>query len=76
MKQVFTDKKDNRIMKQLTIIFTLLTALLLAASCSKEELPGGESTEEAGEMQTYTFSVSADLTIERGRGNPLARNTS
>lgn len=66
MKQVFTDKKDNRIMKQLTIIFTLLTALLLAASCSKEELPGGESTEEAGEMQTYTFSVSADLTIEGG----------
>lgn len=64
MKQVFTDKKDNRIMKQLTIIFTLLTALLLAASCSKEELPGGESTEEAGEMQTYIFSVSADLAME------------
>ena len=51
-------------MKQLTAIFTLLTALLLATSCSKEELPGGESTEEAGEMQTYTFSVSADLAIE------------
>lgn len=51
-------------MKQLTAIFTLLTALLLATSCSKEELPGGESTEEAGEMQTYTISVSADLAIE------------
>lgn len=51
-------------MKQLTAIFTLLTALLFATSCSKEELPGGESTEEAGEMQTYTISVSADLAIE------------
>ncbi len=51
-------------MKQLTAIFTLLTALLLAASCSKEELPGGEITEETGQMQTYTFSVSADLAIE------------
>lgn len=74
MKQVFTDKKDNRIMKQLTIIFTLLTALLLAASCSKEELPGGESTEEAGEMQTYTFSVSADLAIE-GDAEPRSPGT-
>ena len=55
-------------MKQLTIIFTLLTALLLAASCSKEELPGGENTEETGQMQTYTFSVSADLTIEGDAG--------
>lgn len=52
MKQVFTDKKDNWIMKQLTIIFTLPTALLLAASCSKEELPGGENTEETGQIWT------------------------
>ena len=51
-------------MKQLTTIFTILTALLLATSCSKEELPGGESTDEPGLPQTYTFTVSPDLTME------------
>ena len=51
-------------MKQLTVIFTILTALLLATSCSKEELPGGESTDEPGQMQTYTFTVSPDLMME------------
>ena len=45
-------------MKQLTVIFTILTALLLATSCSKEELPGDENTDEPGQMQTYTFTVS------------------
>ena len=33
-------------MKQLTVIFTILTALLLTTSCSKEELPGDENTDE------------------------------
>ena len=51
-------------MKQLTVIFTILTALLLATSCSKEELPGDENTDEPGQMQTYTFTVSPDLTME------------
>ena len=51
-------------MKQLTVVFTILTALLLATSCSKEEMPGSESTDEPGQMQTYTFTVSPDLTME------------
>lgn len=51
-------------MKQLTTIFTLLIALLLATSCSQDELPGSESTDEPGQVQTYTFTVSADLTME------------
>ena len=62
-------------MKQLTVIFTILTALLLATSCSKEELPGDENTDEPGQMQTYTFTVSPDLTMEgdaetRSAGTP------
>ena len=51
-------------MKQLTVIFTILTALLLATSCSKEELPGGESTDEPGQTQTYTFTVLPDITMK------------
>ena len=51
-------------MKQLTVIFTILTTLLLATSCSKDELPGSESTDEPGQMQTYTFTVSPDLMME------------
>ncbi len=51
-------------MKQLTTIFILLTALLLATSCIQDELPGCESTDEPGQVQTYTFTVSADLTME------------
>lgn len=62
-------------MKQLTVIFTILTALLLATSCSKEELPGGESTDEPGQIQTYTFTVSPDLAMKgdtptRSAGTP------
>ena len=62
-------------MKQLTVIFTILTALLLTTSCSKEELPGDESTDEPGQTQTYTFTVSPDLTMEgdaetRSAGTP------
>lgn len=59
-------------MKQLTVIFTIFTALLLATSCSKEELPGGDSTDEPGLMQTYTFTVSPDLTME---GDAKTRST-
>lgn len=51
-------------MKQLTVIFTILTALLLATSCSKEELPGDENTDEPGQTQTYTFTVSPDLAMK------------
>ena len=62
-------------MKQLTVVFTILTALLLATSCSKEEMPGSENTDEPGQMQTYTFTVSPDLTMEgdaetRSAGTP------
>ena len=67
-------------MKRLTAIFTLLTALLLATSCSKDELPGCESTDETEQMQTYTFSVSADPAIEgeaetRSQGTPEEQPT-
>ena len=62
-------------MKQLTVIFTILTALLLATSCSKEELPGDENTDEPGQMQTYTFTVSPAFAREgdattRAAGTP------
>ena len=58
-------------MKQLTTIFTLLAALLLATSCSRDELPGGGNADEPGPVQTYTFTVSPDLTME---GDAAARS--
>ena len=51
-------------MKLLNYIFTLITLALLATSCSQDELPGGESTNEPGQTQAYTFTVSPDLTLE------------
>ena len=51
-------------MKQLKYIFATFVVALLATSCSKEELPGSESTDEPGQPQTYTFTVSPDLTME------------
>ena len=58
-------------MKQLTTIFTLLAALLLATSCSRDELPGGGNADEPGPVQAYTFTVSPDLTME---GDAAARS--
>ena len=52
-------------MKLLNYIFTLITLALLATSCSQDELPGdGEDAPVAGQTQTYTFTVSPDLTLE------------
>ena len=62
-------------MKQLTVIFTILTALLLATSCSKDELPGSESTDEPGQPQTYTFTVSPDLMMIGDAETRSARTT-
>ena len=62
-------------MKQLTVIFTILTALLLATSCSKDELPGSESTDEPGQPQTYTFTVSPDLMMIGDAGTRSAGTT-
>ena len=65
-------------MRQLKYIFTALAALLLATSCSKDDLLtdyDGNGTDEPGQMQTYTFTVSPDLTMEgdaetRSAGTP------
>ena len=52
-------------MKLLNYIFTLITLALLATSCSQDELPGnGEDIPVAGQTQTYTFTVSPDITME------------
>lgn len=51
-------------MKLLNYIFTLIALALLATSCSQDELPGGESTDEPGLTETFTFTVSPDLTME------------
>ena len=52
-------------MKLLNYIFTLITLALLATSCSQDELPGdGEDAPVTGQTQTYTFTVSPDLTLE------------
>ena len=55
----------------MTTIFTLLAALLLATSCSRDELPGGGNADEPGPVQAYTFTVSPDLTME---GDAAARS--
>ena len=52
-------------MKLLNYIFTLITLALLATSCSQDELPGdGEDAPVTGQTQTYTFTVSPDITME------------
>lgn len=50
-------------MKQLKYILMAFAAVLLAVSCSKDELPGeGEDTPVTG--QIYTFTVSPDFVME------------
>ena len=52
-------------MKLLNYIFTLITLALLATSCSQDELPGdGEDAPVTGQTQTYTFTVSPDITMK------------
>ena len=52
-------------MKLLNYIFTLITLALLATSCNQDELPGnGEDAPVTGQTQTYTFTVSPDITME------------
>ena len=52
-------------MKHLKYISMTLAAVLLAGSCSKDELPGeGGDTPVTGQTQTYTFTVSPDIVME------------
>ena len=52
-------------MKHLKYISMTLAAVLLAVSCSKDELPGeGGDTPVTGQTQTYTFTVSPDIVME------------
>ena len=52
-------------MKHLKYIFTTFAVVILAASCSQDELPGdGGDTPVTGQMQTYTFTVSPDIVME------------
>ena len=52
-------------MKHLKYIFTTFAVVILAASCSQDELPGdGGDTPVTGQTQTYTFTVSPDIVME------------
>ena len=56
-------------MKHLKYTIVAFAVALLAASCSRDELPGeGGDTPATGQMQAYTFTVSPDIVME-GRGN-------
>lgn len=53
-------------MKHLKYIIMAFAVALLATSCSQDELPGeGGDTPATGQTQTYTFTVSPDLALER-----------
>ena len=53
-------------MKRLEYIFIMFAAILLTTSCSKDELLPDGSTDApvTGQTQTYTFTVSPDITME------------
>ena len=52
-------------MKHLKYIFTTFAVVILAASCSQDELPGdGGDMPVTGQTQTYTFTVSPDIVME------------
>ena len=53
-------------MKRLEYIFIMFAAILLTTSCSKDDLLPDGSTDApvTGQTQTYTFTVSPDITIK------------
>ena len=52
-------------MKHLKYTIVAFAVALLAASCSRDELPGeGGDTPATGQMQAYTFTVSPDIVME------------
>ena len=52
-------------MKHLKYIFTTFAVVILAASCSQDELlEDGGDTPVTGQTQTYTFTVSPDIVME------------
>ena len=53
-------------MKRLEYIFIMFAAILLTTSCSKDDLLPDGSTDApvTGQTQTYTFTVSSDITME------------
>ena len=53
-------------MKRLEYIFIMFAAILLTTSCSKDDLLPDGSTDApvTGQTQTYTFTVSPDITME------------
>ena len=64
-------------MKRLEYIFIMFAAILLTTSCSKDDLLPDGSTDApvTGQIQTYTFTVSPDITMEgdartRSEGTP------
>lgn len=64
-------------MKRLEYIFIMFAAILLTTSCSKDDLLPDGSTDApvTGQTQTYTFTVSPDITMEgdartRSEGTP------
>ena len=64
-------------MRRLEYILTVFAAILLTTSCSKDDLLPDGSTDApvTGQTQTYTFTVSPDITMEgdartRSEGTP------
>ncbi len=56
-------------MKHLKYTIVAFAVALLAASCSRDELPGeGGDTPATGQMQAYTFTVSPDIVMEGDAG--------
>ena len=69
-------------MKRLEYIFIMFAAILLTTSCSKDDLLPDGSTDApvTGQTQTYTFTVSPDITMEgdartRTEGTPEEKPT-
>lgn len=69
-------------MKRLEYIFIMFAAILLTTSCSKDDLLPDGSTDApvTGQTQTYTFTVSPDITMKgdartRTEGTPEEKPT-
>ena len=69
-------------MKRLEYIFIMFAAILLTTSCSKDDLlpDGNTDAPVTGQTQTYTFTVSPDITMKgdartRTEGTPEEKPT-